>query len=192
LRYLDVDTTPVPDDLGPQGRVVFVASYAGGVYALDEERGAPVWKDEKAMGVTDLMLWREPAHLPNPGSPDFAPSGPPVPGREILLASSGASGLWALEPATGRTLWRVPIPEGGVTASSPVAGALLIGTSHYGAFLLSPRDGRPIDGFDLGSGFSQSPATYGSRGYLLSNAGTFVGLQILAPGAGGPERSCPW
>ena len=37
LRYLDVDTTPVPDDLGAAGRVVFVASYAGGVYALDED-----------------------------------------------------------------------------------------------------------------------------------------------------------
>lgn len=53
LRYLDVDTTPIPDDLGTQGRVVFVASYAGGVFALDEDRGATVWKDDKAIGVTE-------------------------------------------------------------------------------------------------------------------------------------------
>ncbi len=192
LRYLDVDTTPIPDDLGPQGRVIFVASYAGGVYALDEERGAPVWKDEKATGVTDLTLWREPVHQPSPGSPDFAPGGPPVPSRQILLASSGASGLWALEPSTGRTLWRLPIPEGGVTASSAISGALLIGTTNYGAFLLSPRDGRPIDGFDLGSGFSQAPGTYGSRGYVLSNAGTLVGLQVQPPTASDDARSCPW
>jgi outer membrane protein assembly factor BamB len=183
LRYLDVDTTPVPCDLGSQGRVVFVASYAGGVYALDEDRGAPVWKDEKTIGVTDLTLWRERAHRPNPESPDFAPGGPPVPRRETLLASSGASGLWALDPATGRTLWRVPIPEGGVTASSSIAGALFVGTTNYGAFLLSPRDGRPLDGLDLGSGFSQAPAGYGNRGYLLSNGGTLVAVQVEPPGA---------
>ena len=81
LRYLDVDTTPVPDDLGAAGRVVFVASYAGGVYALDEERGAPLWKNDKAVGVTDLALWREPAHTPAPGEPQYVPGGPPVPPR---------------------------------------------------------------------------------------------------------------
>jgi outer membrane protein assembly factor BamB len=181
LRYLDVDTTPVPDDLGSQGRVVFVASYAGGVFALDEDRGATVWKVDKAIGVTDLMLWRERAHQPNPGSADYAPGGPPVPGRELLLASSGASGLWALEPATGRTAWRIPIPEGGVTAPAPLAGALMVGTTNYGAFLLSPRDGKPIDGFDLGSGFSQAPATFGTRGFVTSNGGTFVAVQVESP-----------
>jgi outer membrane protein assembly factor BamB len=181
LRYLDVDTTPVPDDLGTQGRVVFVASYAGGVYAIDAERGVPLWKDEKAVGVTDLAMWRERAHMPSPGSSEFAAGGPAMPERKILLASSGATGLWALEPATGSTIWRVPIPEGGVTAPASIAGALLIGTTEYGAFLLSPLDGRRIDGFDLGTGFSQTPAAYGDRGFLLSNAGTLVGVQVDAP-----------
>jgi outer membrane protein assembly factor BamB len=181
LRYLDVDTTPVPDDLGPLGRVIFVASYAGGVYALDQDRGAPVWKNERAVGVTGLALWRERAHRPNPESPEFVPGGPPVPAREALLASGGASGLWALEPANGKTLWRVPIPEGGITAPASVAGALLVGTTRYGAFLLSPLGGRPIDGFDLGSGFSQTPAAFGGRAYLLSNAGTLVALQVEPP-----------
>src|SRR4029077_1437267 len=167
--------------LGPQGPVVFVASYAGGVYALDQERGVPVWKNERAIGVTDLVLWRERAHMPRPGSPYYVPNGPPVPAREILLASSGATGLWALDPATGRILWRLPVPEGGITAPVPVAGALLVGTTRYGAFLLSPLDGRPIDGVDLGTGFSQAPAAYGSRAYLLSNAGTLVGVQVSSP-----------
>jgi outer membrane protein assembly factor BamB len=181
LRYLDVDTTPVPDDLGPLGRVIFVASYAGGVYALDEDHGTPVWKNEKAIGVTDLFLWREAEHMPAPGSPLYAAGGPPVPARQILLASSGASGLWALEPSTGRMLWRVPIPEGGVTAPVAIAGALLVGTTRYGAFLLSPENGRAIDGVTLGSGFSQTPAAFGNRAYLLSNGGTLVGLQVEPP-----------
>jgi len=181
LRYLDVDTTPIPDDLGAQGPVVFVASYAGGVYALDQERGVPVWKNERAIGVTDLTLWRERAHAPGSGSPFYVPDGPPVPAREILLASSGASGLWALEPATGRVIWRLPIPEGGITAPAALSGALFVGTTRYGAFLLSPLDGRPIDGVDLGTGFSQTPAAVGNRGYVLSNAGTLLAVQVSRP-----------
>jgi outer membrane protein assembly factor BamB len=181
VRYLDVDTTPVPGDLGPQGRVVFVASYAGGVYALDQERGAPVWKNEKATGVTDLTLWRERAHEANRYSPDFVPGGPLTPARQILFASSGATGLWALDPSNGRMLWRLPVPDGGITAPVGLAGGLLVGTTHYGAFLLSPLDGRPMDGFDVGTGFSQTPAAFGNRAYLLSNGGTFLGVQVELP-----------
>src|SRR5260221_471817 len=129
-------------------------------------------------------FWGGGAHRPNPESPEFVPGGPPVPVREALLASGGASGLWALDPTNGSTLWRVPIPEGGITEPVPVAGALLVGTTRYGAFLLSPLDGRPIDGIDLGSGFSQSPAAFGSRAYLLSNAGTLVAVQVEPPVVG--------
>ena len=64
----------------------------------------------------------------------------------------------------------------------PISGALLVGTTRYGAFLLSPLNGRPIDGFDLGSGFSATPAAFGSRGYMLTNAGTLIGLQVEPPG----------
>jgi hypothetical protein len=99
----------------------------------------------------------------------------------VLVASSGAA-LTGLDPATGRSLWRIPIPEGGVTAPATVAGALLVGTSRYGAFLLSPRDGRPIDGIDLGTGFSQTPAAVGGRAYLLSNGGTLLAIQVTPPG----------
>ncbi len=188
IRYLDVDTTPIPNDLGPQlgGRVVFVASYAGGVYALDAERGAPVWKNERATGVTDITLWREPAHHARADRPGYVPGIPGTPRRELLLAASGATGLWALEPATGKMVWRLPVPEGGITAPVPVAGALLVGTTRYGAFLLSPLNGRPIDGVDLGSGFSQTPAAYGDHAYMMSNAGTLLGLEVDPPRA--PRR----
>jgi outer membrane protein assembly factor BamB len=181
VRYLDVDTTPIPDDLGSLGRVVFVASYAGGVYALDQDKGAPLWKNEKVAGVTELTLWREPAHQARGNG------GVEVPKREILLAASGATGLWALDPTNGRMLWRLPIPEGGVTAPVPMAGALLVGTTQYGAFLISPINGRVIDGFTLGSGFSQTPAAYGSRGYLLTNGGTLLGVQAQPPRAARAE-----
>jgi hypothetical protein len=104
-----------------------------------------------------------------------------VPARHVLIVSSGVSGLWGLDPLSGRKLWRVPVPEGGITAAAPMAGALLVGTTHYGLFLMSPLDGRPIDGIDLGTGFAQAPAAYGSRGYVMSNQGTFLGIVVDDP-----------
>ncbi len=177
-RYLDVDTTPIPDDISGSG-VVYVASYAAGVYALDAETGARVWSNDKATGVTELTLWTEPAHKPNPNGPDK--DGPMEPARKILLASSGPTGLWALDPTTGRKLWRNPVPEGGVTAPVPFAGAILVGTTRYGLFLMSPRNGRVIDAIDLGSGFAQTPAAFGLRAYAVTNFGTLIGVQVSPP-----------
>lgn len=177
-RYLDADTTPVLDD-HPQGRVVYVSSYAGGVYALDAQNGARVWSNDKAVGVTDLVLWREPAHRPNPNGPDK--DGPLVPERKLVIASSATYGLTALDAYTGRVVWRNKVPEGGITAPVPVAGALLVGTSRYGLFLLSPRNGRVIDGFDLNTGFAQTPAAFGGRAYAMTNAGTFLGIAVTPP-----------
>jgi outer membrane protein assembly factor BamB len=177
-RYLDVDTTPVVDEQS-QGRVVYVSSYAGGVFALDAGSGSRVWSNTTASGVTDLVLFSEPAHTPNPRGPDRG--GPAVPAKKLLIASSATTGLMGLDPATGRILWRNKIPEGGVTAPVPVAGALLVGTSRYGLFLLSPRNGKVIDGIDLGTGFAQAPAAHAGRAYILSNAGTLLGLAIQPP-----------
>lgn len=177
-RYLDVDTTPILDE-HPQGHVVYVSSYAGGVYALDATSGARVWSNDKAVGVTDLALFREPAHAPNPNGPDKG--GPTVPAKGILLASSSSTGLMGIDPFTGRVLWRNKLPEGGVTAPVPVAGAILVGTTRYGLFLLSPRNGKVIDGIDLGTGFSQTPAALGGRAYVMSNAGTFLGIGVTPP-----------
>jgi outer membrane protein assembly factor BamB len=177
-RYLDADTTPVLDE-HPQGRVVYVSSYAGGVFALDAGSGARIWSNDKAVGVTDLVLWREGPHKPNPNGPDK--DGPVVPERKLLIASSATYGLTGLDPYTGRVVWRNKVPEGGITAPVPVAGAILVGTSRYGLFLMSPRNGRVIDGIDLNTGFAQTPAAFGGRAYAMTNAGTFLGISVAPP-----------
>jgi outer membrane protein assembly factor BamB len=177
-RYLDVDTTPIIDQ-HPQGHVVYVSSYAGGLYALDALTGSRVWSNDKVIGVTDLTLFSEPAHTPNPNGPDR--NGPLVPATKLLLASSATTGLVGLDPFTGRVVWRNKVPEGGVTAPAVIAGALLVGTTRYGLFLLSPRNGKVIDGLDLGTGFAQTPAAFGGRAYVMSNAGTLLGLGVEPP-----------
>lgn len=177
-RYLDVDATPVLDQ-HPQGKVVYVSSYAAGVYALDAITGARVWSNDKATGVTDLMLYREPAHRPNPNGPDKG--GPTVPEQKVLIVSSATTGLAGLDPYTGRVLWQNKIPEGGITAPVPMAGAILVGTTRYGLFLMSPRNGKVIDGIDVGTGFAMTPAAYASRAYVMTNQGTFLGVAVTPP-----------
>jgi outer membrane protein assembly factor BamB len=168
-RYLDVDTTPVADTL-QTGPVVFVASYAGGVYALDAETGSQVWSNTGVLGVSELVLWTQDAR-----------SDPPSPARHLLLASSGTSGLWALEPETGAEVWRRSLPSGGVSAPVPISGALMVSTTRLGIFLLSPLGGDLIDGIHLADGSAMTPATEGTRAFVLTNAGTLLALRVAPP-----------
>ena len=181
-RYLDVDTTPILDT-HPSGTVVYVASYAGGVFALDAENGTRVWSNDKPLGVTNLVLWQQPAHPPRSGE------GPEVPARKLLLGSSGLTGLWAFDPIDGHTVWRRNLPEGGMTAPVPIEGALLVGTTRYGIFLFSPTGGEGhaalgggvIDGIQTGNGFAMTPAVYGRRAFVLTNGGVLLGLSVQPP-----------
>lgn len=176
-KLLDVDTTPVVAHLPNLGRVVFVAAHASGVHALSGASGAPVWRQEKALGVSDVVLWEEPAHR-LPGAPSDDPI---LPARSLLLASSSLSGLWALEPSTGEIVWRIRIPDGGISAPVPAMGALLVGSPRHGLHLISPLNGRGIDGIDTGTGFTGHPAVYGKRAYALSNNGVLLALSIDPP-----------
>jgi len=184
VRYLDVDTTPVVARIS-SGEVVFVGSYAGGVHALDAENGSRAWVNEKAVGVTELMLWEQPAHAQHEG-PLSA-----VGGQRILFAASGLTGLWALDPNDGRTLWRRNLPEGGITTPVALAGALLVGTSRYGLFLFSPVNGGLIDGILPGASFAMAPGAHGTRAFVLDNGGTLLGIRIAPPRAGTPNTNWP-
>jgi outer membrane protein assembly factor BamB len=180
IKYLDADTTPIIATTGTGSdarKVLYVASYAGGVFALDARTGTRVFRNEQALGVTALGWFAEPPHQ------DAA--GVSVPGRRILLAASAATGLWALDPdAQGRMLWRNPIPDGGMSRPVACAGTIVAATSRYGLFLLAPENGKVIDGVDPGSGFSQTPAVVGTRIFITSNGGTLFGMQVAAPRRG--------
>ena len=170
---LDVDTTPVPDQI-EAGAVVYVASYAGGVYALDSETGTVVWANTGVFGVSELYLWNE------LGRPARRGEAEPIP-RKILIASSGTSGLWGLDPDTGKERWRRRLPHGGVSAPVPMQGALLVSASQLGVFLLSPLGGELIDGIHIAEGVSMTPAAYENRAFVLTNGGRFLGLHLSSP-----------
>jgi outer membrane protein assembly factor BamB len=172
-KYFDVDTTPLVSRIST-GPVVYVATYAGGLFALDAATGAQVWSNDRVLGVTELTMWSQPAHAPREG-------GPTIPARRVLLASTGTSGLWALDPEDGTEAWRLALPAGGVSAPAEVAGALLVTTTRHGVFLLSPLNGKVIDGIDLGMTFSMAPVTHGNRAFVLSDGGSWLSLHVSPP-----------
>lgn len=174
-KYLDSDTTPLVFRNGDRGLVV-VANVAAGVVALDARTGSRVWTNERALGVSQLGRFEEPFHAPSKKKEE-----PAVPERRMVLAASGTTGLWAFEVATGKVLWRNTLPAGGITAPVAVSGAVAVGTARYGLFLLSPVDGRAIDGIDPGTGFTQAPVAFADRVWALSNGGVLYGIGIASP-----------
>lgn len=188
-EQLDVDTTPVPDQI-EAGAVVYVANYAGGVFALDAETGAQVWSNSGVVGVTDLMLWSEPGRaIKRPtvlGEPLATTDGEP---QRVLIASSGTAGLVGLDPETGKERWRRRLPQGGTSAPVPMLGALMISASQLGVFLVSPLGGELIDGIHIAGGVSMAPAAHGSRAFVLTNGGHFLGMHLTGPFGAEPKRS---
>jgi outer membrane protein assembly factor BamB len=167
--YFDIDTTPLV-----VGDKVYVANVTTGVFALDASAGTPSWRRPEAEGVSWLSHWAEPAHV-DPAS------GAEVPARSLVVAGSGTTGLWALDPKTGDVKWRREAPRGTLGHPVPLAGALLVTSSKLGMFLLEPQQGRPIDGFNPGTGFSAGAAAYGNKAFVLTNAGVLLGLEVVPP-----------
>jgi len=177
-QYLDADTTPVLTKVGGTDGVL-VAHYEGGVYALETETGRILWRNDKCVGANNLLLWSQPAHAGRvlPGGIQ----GPDAPARNILIASSGRTGLWGIEPESGRVIWQKRLPEGGISAPVAISGALMISTTRYGIFLVEPTRGGVIDGIEPGNEIAMTPAAYGQHAYVMTNGGELIGMVVHPP-----------
>lgn len=184
-QYLDVDTTPVLTTTNAGSAksetVAIVASYEGGVFALDAENGHEVWRNPDARGASDLLLWEQ----PEPPATKKLP-GIRLKARKVLIVSSGPTGLWGLDVDTGKELWRKKLPEGGMTAPAAVEGALLVGTTRYGLFLFHPLDGGVIDGIQPGNEIAMTPAAYGTKAFVMTNGGQMLGIMVAPPPMAAP------
>jgi outer membrane protein assembly factor BamB len=109
--------------------------------------------------------------------------------RELVIAGSGTTGLWALDPKTGEVKWRDPTPRGAVSYPVEVAGALMVTTSKSGLFLMDPLHGDVIDGIDPGTGFGGGAAAFGNRAFVLTNGGVLLGLEVVPPTFVGTTRN---
>lgn len=171
--YLDVDTTPI---LGSIDGIptIYVASITGGVFALEAQTGAEIWSNSSVVGTNQLARIAEPAH-------PAMDAGPEVPAREVLIAASGTTGLCGLDPSSGAVLWKSALPVGGYTSITPMQGVLLASASQLGVFLLSPLDGRLIDGIGVVDGVAAEAGVHGNRAFVLTNGGRLLALHVASP-----------
>jgi outer membrane protein assembly factor BamB len=172
-KYLDVDTTPELIQIDGVDAIV-VGSYAGDVVALQAANGNRIWGNEAVASVTDVTRWQQRAHTDEKTSNVFR-------AKDLIIASTGTTGLWALDSATGAEVWRRELPDGGTSAPAFISGAMLISTTQHGLFLLSPDKGGLIDGIHTQAGFSMPAVAYGHRAFILSDTGQFLALSVPKP-----------
>ena len=124
--------------------------------------------------VVYVALWEQPAYVYE---------GVKRPARRLLLASTGTTGLWALNPENGARVWQRKLPDGGVSRPVAVAGAILINASQLGTYLLSPVDGSLIDGIHFDTGIAGTPAAFGHHAFVMTNSGTLLAFRVAVPSA---------
>jgi outer membrane protein assembly factor BamB len=151
--FVDVDVRPLVYD-----QKVYVASFSGGIYALDTQaEGALVWhRDTK--GASSLLRV-----------------------GDTLYTTTASRYVIALDAQSGRTKWRFRHAENTPTAAVIDGDYLLYGGSDVGLFVVDRASGRPLLVFDNRTGFSASPTVDGHRVYAMSNRGYLYGFDIVVP-----------
>ncbi|MEC7524192.1 MAG: PQQ-binding-like beta-propeller repeat protein [Myxococcota bacterium] len=153
-RFADVDTTPlVIDDL------VYIASFAGGLYALELESGSVRWRDEALTGVTHIT----------------------AASRRLLVLSSAELGVALVDREDREILWRKVPPRGAPGPATVTDDLVLFGESQGGFITLSLTTGRELGRIETGHGFSARAAVADGRGFVLTNGGVLLAFAL--PGA---------
>jgi outer membrane protein assembly factor BamB len=153
-QFPDVDASP---QLDGAGHVVF-ASYAAGLFSLDEETGNQVWVNA-VPGVTELLL---------EGDAVFAGS---------------AQALFAVNLSNGATRWKVSIPDGYAGEPTLLSRYLIVPTTRALVFL-DRQTGEPRKVFDPGRGISAAPGVSRNQLYVVSNYGFLYALSVARPPPG--------
>ncbi len=151
--FVDVDAKAIVYD-----GMVYAASFAGGLYAMDlASDGEPVWRREFS-GVTSLQRV-----------------------GDTLYTSTASRYVIALDAKTGATRWRFRHVENTPTELVVAGDYLVYGGSNVGLFVVDRASGRPLLGFDNRGGFSAPPSHAAGRTYAFSNRGYLYGFDLVVP-----------
>jgi outer membrane protein assembly factor BamB len=146
---MDVDGTPTL-----AGGTLYVASYSGGVFALDPKDGSTKWRFD-VEGAGTVRVYR---------------------GRVYFAAAR--LGLHCLD-TEGRVLWRQALAAGGeISTPLLVAGYIMVSTSAGGTYVADAISGNLYQFFAPGHGVTSEPSTDGRQVYVLSNGGYFYALRL--------------
>ncbi len=141
--FVDVDTTPVLI-----GNVVYAASFLGGFYGIEAVSGAVTIRNPELTGITSLA-----------GDDDS------------LVLASAEDGVVCLDVPSLAPRWRHEIRQGAPSALR-LRNRRVFFTESRGAFLaFDLRDGRERARLQTEHGFSATPSTTDSVGFLPGTAG---------------------
>jgi outer membrane protein assembly factor BamB len=147
--YLDVDTTPIVHD-----GLVYAASHAAGVYALDERGGGVQWRREDMGGTTGLALS----------------------GGELY--ASRARVLDVVSASSGEARYRVDLPAQSLTSPTVTRGVVLVAGTRGALYAISREQQAVVTLVSAGEGFGAAPVAAGRRAFALSNAGVLYSLEV--------------
>lgn len=147
--YLDVDTTPVVKD-----GVVFAASHAAGLYALDGRGGGVQWRREDLPGATGLA----------------------IAGDEVIV--SRARVVDVVSASNGESRYSVALPAQSLTSPTVTRGVVLVAATRGALYAISREQRAVVTLVSAGEGFGAAPVASGRRAFALSNAGVLYSLEV--------------
>jgi outer membrane protein assembly factor BamB len=144
-QFVDVDTTPIVAD-----GELYIASFAGGLYALDPESGTVAWHDQTLTGVVGVAVT-----------------------RDALIVSSADEGVMALSrDETREKIWNHRVERGAASAPVVAGRSVLVSVSDGPFLALSLRTGEETSRFEAGYGFSALPSVHAGVGFVMANGGS--------------------
>lgn len=148
-QFPDVDTDPL---FTAEGTLI-AASYSDGLYGLDPKTGDTRWHTVESNGISSLLL------------------------KGGVVFAAGARGLTAYTTQSGLPIWTLELHDRAGQRPVFARGMLLMPTVESLDFV-NPATGKVELRFDPGNGVSATPATAGSRAYVLSNNGFLYAMEL--------------
>jgi outer membrane protein assembly factor BamB len=144
----DVDTTPVLD-----GDTVYVACFGQGPSAMKKRDGSEIWKGQ----------W-------------FGASRPIVDGEQLVFSTADGE-IVAARKKDGKAIFVTKL-AGGAAYAPIVVSDFIIAPNALGIFLLSKKDGFPVDFSYVPGGVYQAPAEDDGNIFFVSGYGSILGLSV--------------
>lgn len=152
-KFTDVDASPQLEN----GRI-YVPSYDGALYALNQKNGQILWRFDSGGGTQVLMSE-----------------------NRIYLPSSDGY-VYAIDKMSGKRLWRFELDKGVPTRLSETDRYLIFASSYRYLYALDRITGKAVYRYDVGegSGFSGAPLYIEElkQVFFLSGAGNLYAFSV--------------
>jgi outer membrane protein assembly factor BamB len=151
-RLVDLDVDPIE-----AGGVIFIASYHGGVAAVQATDGEGLWRNETISSYSGL-------------SNDF----------RYLYLSDTQSHVWQLEQRSGASLWKQQdLHQRGLTAPAVYSNYVVVGDYEGYVHWLSSTDGRQLGRVQVAnSPIAVKPIVVAGVVYVYAQDGTLAALTV--------------